>query len=227
MDLSYIFLIIAIAVLLLIIGGVILYRFVYNRYLNKRLNGETEKRKMFNFPVFLIVSGFSLCAFFIGFLGVSLISARTELEHYRGRLEELYPRQQMMSDDEVISEFSWLVTGMQSSNLAGYTVTKMADGDFECYVAKAKKAVLNNSLLPTCAVYFKFTGGDLIHPSIEMMYTYSYDRYGSSVTFNDQYLFIAKLYSDEEMFSAIDITVKTDPQANKNPEIHSVSHFEF
>lgn len=228
MNPSYILLIISGVMLLLIVVGLIIYRLLYNRYINKRLKGETDKRKFasFNFTVFAIIMTVCAVVFCISFLSTSLIQARLERDYYRMRLEELYPRQQIMSDDAVIVEFDWLTDGMLNLELSGYIVTKTISGDYECFTARAKDAIINNSLFPSLAVYFKYIGDELVNPSIEFKYIYSDWQNESSITFNEQYLYISRLYNDEKLLS-IDIKISIDPQGNKNPQFYSLSHFDF
>lgn len=228
MEPSYILLIILGAMLLLVSGGFIVYRLMYNNYLNKRLKGETDKQKFFsfNYKVFAIIMIINICVAAITSLSMSLLNAKTQLAHYRGRLDELYPRQQMLSDDAVIADFKWLTDGIITLDLSGYTINKTTSGDFDCYTARAKETIINNSLMPSLVIYFKYIGGELENPSIEFHYVYSNWQGGNSITYNEQYLYISRLYHDEILLS-IDIKISTDPQANKNPQIHSQSHFDF
>lgn len=228
MEPSYILLIISGAMLLLVAGGFILYKLLYSRYLNKRLRGETGRQKFFsfNYKVFAIIMAINICIAAITSLSLSLMNANIQLAHYRGRLDELYPRQQMMSDDTVIADFEWLTEGMQNLDLSGYYVTKTTDGDFECFTARAKDAIINNSLMPSLAIYIKYAGGELVNPYVEFKYMYSDWQHENSVTFNEQYLYILRLYNDENLLG-MDIKISIDPLGNNNPQFHSLSHFDF
>lgn len=217
-------------ILLMVLGGILLlgaFLFLilnraYNRYLNQRLKGETERKNFFSYKAFFSVMAMCLGAFLISSLAIS----NSNLSNYKHWLEELSPRQHWVSA-ETIADYSWLTDGAQKLNVPGYTVTKQTDGDFECYIAWAKESVLNSSLMPSCVIYLKYIGNDL-DLLVEFKYNYNTSSFGHSVNFEREYLFLSRMLSFMEPYESIDITLRlNDPQLGKDnePPIYSQSHF--
>lgn len=214
--------IVALATVTIVIWGIILY----NRYLNKRLKGETEKKAFINFRMFAVIMAFSLCAFTISYLGISLANMTNDWKNQRERLEQYEnnpPRWSYTIEDfEKNPQYATFRNELISGTMTGFEISTKTDGDFECFVAFTTERVAGLPyLLPEYYIYVRYTGADLDDIMMERNYYYNQDHtvgVGSVGQFYEETLIVGNFgredfyFGREEYYIEIETILKIAPQ---------------